>query len=274
MPTTPERPPGVPAEASWISNDDGWELARRDLEGRRQGSVLRWRANGTKQSDYAHQDDRIHGPFRRWHESGETAREGVAVAGKVDGWDRCYRSSGKTSERPFPRDVGHAVRRADHLYKEGVTVRCRYFLNDDTECAISGEPFPVRPPGPAPDDELTWCPGLEAWCSELSDGTGIERSWSREGKLIKSSECVEGKRHGKTVLFRDDRLRKSHRAFDHPGFAVAAIVRIEGRFSEGNLVGWDFFDAREARVDLPPGLAKQTAGRRGAKRRGVGTMPA
>ena len=268
MLATPERPPGVPAEASWVSDDEEWELATRDLEGRRQGTVQVWRANGTRQSEYTYQDDQIHGPFRRWHDSGEPAREGVAAGGKVDGWDRCYRATGKTSERPFPRDVGQAVLRADHLYRDGVTVRSRYFLNDDTECDISGEPFPVRPPGAGPDDELTWCPGLEAWCSELSDGTGVERSWSREGKLIKSSECVEGRRHGKTVLFRDDRLRKTHHAFNHPGFAVATVVRIEGQFAEGNVVSWDFFDAREARVDLPAGIAKQTAARR-AKRRSL-----
>src|SRR6185312_1314744 len=127
MPTTPERPPGVPAEASWLSSDEGWELATRDPEGRRQGTVRRGRANGTKQSEYTYQDDQIHGPFCRWHDSGEPAREGVAARAQVDGWDRCYRSSGKTSERPFPRDVGQAVLRADHLYKDGVTVRSRYF---------------------------------------------------------------------------------------------------------------------------------------------------
>jgi len=271
MPIAPHPPTGVPAEATWTPDDEGWELAPRDLEGRRQGLLQRWRANGTKQAEYDYKDDRIHGPFRRWHDSGELAREGAAIGGKVDGWDRCYRSSGRTSERLFPRDVGRAVRRADHLYKDGMTVRSRYFLDDGTECEISGQPFPVRPPGVAPEEGLTWCPGLEAWCSELSDGTGIERSWSREGKLIKSSECLEGKRHGKTVFFRDDRLRQSHHPFDHPGFAVAAVVRIEGRFTEGNLVGWDLFDARDASVDLPPGLARQLAARRSTRRRGLGT---
>jgi len=152
------------------------------------------------------------------------------------------------------------------LYKDGVTVRSRYFLNNETECEISGEPVPVRPSEAAADDELTWCVGLEAWCSELSDGTGIERSWSREGKLIKSSECAQGTRHGKTVLFRDDRLRKSHHAFNHPGFAVAAVVRIEGQFTAGALLGWDFFDAQGAKVDIPAGLASQTSARTGAKK--------
>jgi hypothetical protein len=268
MPIAPNRPPHVPAEANWTPADEGWELATRDFEGRRQGAVQRWRANGTKQSEYDHKDDQMHGPFRRWHDSGEPAREGVAAAGKVDGWERCYRSSGKTSERPFPRDLAQTVQRADLLYREGVAVRSRYFVNDETECDVSGEPFPARPPEAAPDDELSWCPGLEAWCSELSDGTGIERSWSREGKLLKSSECREGRRHGKTVLYRDDRLRKTHHAFNHPGFAVAAVVRIEGQFAEGNVVGWDFFDAQEARVDVPAGMVTQTAARRGTKKRG------
>ena len=266
MPTTPERPRDVPVDADWISDHEEWELATRDAEGRRQGLVQRWRANGTKQSEYGYKDDRIHGPFRRWHDSGELAREGVAARGEVDGWDRCYRSSGKTSESPFSRDVARAVRRTDHLYKEGVAVRSRYFLNDAAECAISGEPFPARPPNVGPDDELTWCPGLEAWCSELSDGTGTERSWTRDGKLIKSSECAGGKRHGKTVLFRDDRLRKTHHAFNHPGFALAAVARVEGHFREGNLVGWDFFDAQDARIDVPAGLATQTAARKVARK--------
>jgi antitoxin component YwqK of YwqJK toxin-antitoxin module len=262
MSIAPPRPPGVPLEANWIPDDQEWELATRDLEGRRQGPVRRWSFNGTKKSDYEFNDDRIHGPFRRWHDSGEPAREGVAVAGRVHGWDRWYRSSGPTSESPFRRDIHPAVGRADYLYEKGEAIRSRYFLNDGTECEISGEPFPARPAEATPDDDLTWSPGLEAWYSELSDGNGIERNWSREGKLIKSSECVNGKRHGKTVLYRDDRLRKTHQVFDHPAFAVGAVVRVEGRFTNGTPVGWDFFDAREERVDFAAEMVKQTEGRR------------
>jgi antitoxin component YwqK of YwqJK toxin-antitoxin module len=156
MPIAPHRPPDVPVGANWISGDQEWELATRDLEGRRQGTVRRWRFNGTKKSDYEFNDDRIHGPFRRWHDSGEPAREGVAVAGTVQGWDHWYRSSGTTSESPFRREIHPAVGRADYLYKEGVAVRSRYFLNDGTECEISGEPFPARPAEAISDDDLTW----------------------------------------------------------------------------------------------------------------------
>jgi antitoxin component YwqK of YwqJK toxin-antitoxin module len=267
MPIAPNRPPGVPLEADWISDEEEWELATRDAEGRRQGVVRRWRINGTKKSEYDFNDDRIHGPFRRWHDSGEPAREGVANSGKVEGWDRWYRSSETTSESPFRREIHPAVRRADYLYEEGVAVRSRYFLNDGAECEISGEPFPARPPGAAPDDDLTWSPGLGAWYSELSDGTGIERNWSREGKLLKSSECLDGKRHGKTVLYRDDRMRKAHQVFDHPGFAVATVVCVEGHFMNGNPVGWDYFDAHQSKVDLAAELLKQTAARRSAAKK-------
>jgi len=262
MSIAPPRPPGVPVEANWIPDEQEWELATRDLEGRRQGTVLRWCSNGRKKSEYEFKDDRIHGPFRRWHDSGEPAREGVAVTGTVHGWDRWYRSSGKTSESPFRRDIHPAVGRADYLYKGGVAIRSRYFLNDGTECEISGEPFPARPAEAPPDEDLTWSPGLEAWYSELSDGTGIERNWSRDGRLIKSSECVEGKRHGKTVIFREDRLRKAHHVFDHPGFAVAAVVRIEGRFAKGTPIGWEFFDARDTRVDFAAEMVTQTEDKR------------
>jgi hypothetical protein len=190
-------------------------------------------------------------------------RQRVEAGREVDGWQRCYRGGPQTNERPFPRGLGEAVQRTDRLYKRGAAVRSRYFLNDGTECEISGKPFPARPPEASPDTELTWCPGLEAWCSELSDGTGVERYWSREGKLLKTSECVEGRRHGKTIFFRDDGLRNAHHAFNHPGFAVAAVVRVEGHFTEGNPVGWDFFDAQELRVDVAAALVSQ----RGAKKR-------
>jgi antitoxin component YwqK of YwqJK toxin-antitoxin module len=267
MSIAPPRPPGVPVEAQWIPDDQEWELATRDLEGRRQGTVRRWSFSGAKKSEYEFNDDRIHGPFRRWHDSGETAREGVAVTGTVQGWDRWYRSSGPTSESPFRRDIHPAVGRADYLYEKGEAIRSRYFLNDGAECEMSGEPFPARPAEAAPDDDLTWSPGLGAWYSELSDGTGIERNWSREGKLIKSSECLEGKRHGKTVLYRDDQLRKTHHVFDHPGFAVSAVVRIEGRFTDGTPVVWDCFDARDTKVDVAAELVKQTVARRTATRK-------
>jgi antitoxin component YwqK of YwqJK toxin-antitoxin module len=262
IPTKPTRPPGVPSEANWTPNDSGWELANRDLELRRQGIVRRWRTNGTKQSEYNFNDDRIDGPFRRWHDSGQLAREGVAASGKVVGWDRSYRSSEWTSESSFPADIGPSVHRIEHLYEEGIAIRFRYFLNDGTECEISGEPFPPRPADATPNDSLTWSPGLCAWYSELSEGTGIERNWSRDGKLLKSSECVKGKRHGKTVLYRDDRMRKNHRVFDHPAFAVTSVVRIEGHFDSGRPIGWDFFDALDNKVELSVELGKQKAIRR------------
>jgi hypothetical protein len=78
---------------------------------------------------------------------------------------------------------------------------------------------------------------------------------------------VEGKRHGKTVLYRDDRLRKTHHVFDHPGFAIAAVVRIEGRFTNGYPMGWDFFDARNTKVDFAAETVKQTAARRTATKK-------
>ncbi len=196
-----------------------------------------------------------------------TERKTVEAGGEVDGWERCYRGGPQTSVRPFPRGIGEAVQRIDRLYKRGVAVRSRYFLSDGTECEISGKPFPARPPEASPDDELIWCPGIDAWCSELSDGTGIERYWSREGKLLKSSECVEGRRHGKTIFFRDDRLRNAYQAFNHPGFAVAAVVRIEGHFAEGQPVGWDFFDAQERRADVAAELASQRGVNKRAKKR-------
>jgi hypothetical protein len=155
MSIAPHRPPDVPVEANWIPDDQEWELATRDLEGRRQGAVRRWRINGTKTSEYDFKDDRIHGPFRRWHDSGEPAREGVAAGGTVCGWDHWYRSIGKTSESPFRRDIHPAIGRADYLYQEGVAVRSRYFLIDGTECEISGEAFPAPPAEAAPDDDLT-----------------------------------------------------------------------------------------------------------------------
>ena len=164
MSIAPPRPPGVSFEATWIPDDQEWELATHDLDGRRQGTVRRWCLNGTKKSEYQFKDDRIHGPFRRWHDSGEPAREGVAVSGTVSGWDRWYRSSESTSESPFRRDIHPAVSRADYLYEKGVAVRSRYFLNDGTECEISGEAFPARPAEAAPgDDDPTSSPGLGAF---------------------------------------------------------------------------------------------------------------
>ena len=260
-----KRPEGVPAEADWIADDGQWELAMRDPEGRRQGAIQRWRADGTKHSVYDFKDDRAHGPFRRWHDSGEPAREGVAVSGQIDGWDRSYRASGETSEVPFHRDTGPAVQRADHLYRAGEVVRTRYFLSDGTECESSGQPFPARPSEAAPDEDLVWSPGRGTWYSELSDGTGVQRHWSREGNLLKSSECLKGKRHGRTVLFRDDLMRKSQRAFDHPGFGAARVVRIEGLFADGVPIAWTFFDAGGTEVDLASEVAKQKEVRRRAK---------
>jgi hypothetical protein len=45
MSIAPPRPPGVSVEADWIPDDQEWELAARDLEGRRQGTVQRWGLN-------------------------------------------------------------------------------------------------------------------------------------------------------------------------------------------------------------------------------------
>src|SRR4051794_36431629 len=84
-PSAPPRPATVPSDAAWSVDTGEWELAPRDAEGRREGLVRAWRADGTLASETGFRAGEREGAWRRFHPDGSVARQGLFAGGQAHG---------------------------------------------------------------------------------------------------------------------------------------------------------------------------------------------
>ena len=82
---TGARPSQVPADAEWLFDTEEWLVCARDARGELHGSLRSYRADGTASIEYEYRHGKRHGPFRRFHPSGELARHGRYFDDLLDG---------------------------------------------------------------------------------------------------------------------------------------------------------------------------------------------
>ena len=230
-----QRPPQVPADATWSDDDNEWISAERDAQDRLQGDVRYYRPDGSLCCATAHVDGVPHGSFKRFHENGETAREGRFTDGTLDGTHVFWRSTGTTSEQ-FPPGLDDAVWRCEMDYRDGDVVGGRLFDRDGELISHGGQAQPARPAGVPPeavfgehDDEPRWIVGSAhdnsdgtvtrqgSWryfnesvvlvCEERYDGGALvngRRFDEESGALVSETELRDGKPHGYERSYGED----------------------------------------------------------------------
>ena len=200
MSETPERPEGVPAEATWSPNDNEWIVAPRDDEQREHGLVRYFRPDGTLCCETEHVHGTPHGMFKRFHETGDVSREGRFVEGTLEGTNVFLRCEGETSES-FPRGLGPDVWRAEMDFEGGQIVGGRLYNRDGARVLEDGSPYPERPAGVP--EAAHYQARSERWVEGTADDNGDRlgtwRWWSREGKLVETHDYVDGELSGKVV---------------------------------------------------------------------------
>ncbi|HEX2671303.1 MAG TPA: hypothetical protein VHM25_10555 [Polyangiaceae bacterium] len=91
-----ERPSNVPPNARWFFESEDWLYCERDASGELHGSVRTYREDGTPWLEYEYRHGKRHGPFRRYHASGQVAQEGRYFDDLLDGLVS-FRSDGENT---------------------------------------------------------------------------------------------------------------------------------------------------------------------------------
>lgn len=204
-----ERPERVSPEAVWDEDEKQWVLARTDLEGRRQGRVIGWRADGTKSCEAEHLDGQKHGPFRRFHENGEVSRQGWFERGLLHGTVVFWRCTTLSSE-PFEPGLGPEVWSVQVDYERGLRRATRSYDRRGQRVRADGSPLPTERPSSVPrtahfyqeNQREWWVDGL---LRNNGNGTshrlGVWRFWDPSGVLVAEHRYLDGVLDGEEHAF-------------------------------------------------------------------------
>ncbi len=118
----PQRPQGLPPEATWNEDENEWEVGTKSADGKFQGDWIWWYPDGTVICRATHDEEgRLHGYFERFHPNGERSQWAVWRHGKVHGLNSWTRpTSGKADTASvLPPNLGDHVMRMDLPYDQG-----------------------------------------------------------------------------------------------------------------------------------------------------------
>jgi hypothetical protein len=259
----PRRPATVPADAVWSDNTREWELTPVDAEGRPDGLVRAWRADGSLATEYQHRAGARDGAFRRFHPDGSVAREGVFVAGQPHGLMTARGYEGDSPEPLQSCCVPEGAWQLQHEYDNGHLADIRWYDRAGVHILPSGKPHPVRPDGVP--RQARFDEGRDQWVltrySEQGMPQGVWLRWARDGVLRERDEYLEGKAHGLWQRFdatgalaeeggwRDGARGGAYRRIGVPAdlYADGRVHEERGAFDADQTVGsWTLLDATGA----------------------------
>ncbi|MEW1550302.1 toxin-antitoxin system YwqK family antitoxin [Streptomyces tsukubensis] len=194
--TTPGRPDGVPAEAGWDQEEEGWTLGATGQRGKT-GEWRCWRADGTFAETSTWVDGKMHGPHIRYHDDGSVACEGPWEDGKRT--TMVLHRSDAPSQETVMAELPESVRRLVQDFDEdGYFVRQRFYTADGSEVDLDGEPIPPRPAG-VPEGAQHATRHQHWYFQRFKPGgeepkVGLHRFWETDGRF-KAAEYydLEGK---------------------------------------------------------------------------------
>jgi hypothetical protein len=293
-PALPPRPDGVPAEAEWNDHEREWELVPRDAEGRADGLVRAWRADGALAHEYEHRAGERHGAFRRFHPDGTVAREGFYENGSQHGPSVAhgYDGPGYTLEPMQHCCVPPGAWQVQHDFDHGRLEDTRWYDRAGVHILPSGAAHPARPesvPRRAAFEERQ-----DAWVLREHDGDGqahgVWRCWARGGVLRERTEHQRGKPHGlwerfdvsgalaEATEWREGQRGGRYRRVGVPKgvFADADVHEERGAFDRDQTVGaWSLLDAGGATLaSFDLGVALDDDGLRASPALANATAPA
>ena len=177
-----KRPKSVPKDATFNRTERHWELEPRDGRRRAHGVVTFYRVDGTLAATATYHHGTLHGPYTRFHESGEIAVRGSYARGRDVGTTTYLRSKKPTSELAFD-DIHEAIVKIECDYVRGCLRTTRWFDKADRLVTPDGDRWPPRPA----HVPLEACfNGGEGWvdggCDEQLARHGIWRFWDRRGR--------------------------------------------------------------------------------------------
>lgn len=240
MSKAPKRPAGIPAKAWWDATDNEWVFGPL-VDGKKHGDFTYWRGDGTRCNECHLVMDVLHGPFKRFHESGELSQEGTFEKGHLHGTRRWLSTESATTENTRPKGVHVSVWKSEMDCVHGKVVSVRHFnRRGDRVLPSNGAPYPPTPEGVEagaeflePKDE--WHKGEAV--GETPGKSGRWRVWTREGQLKEDVVYADDARHGPATLF----------VLGGSPFIDTRIAQERGEFREGRRSGvWLLGDGKGA----------------------------
>ncbi len=229
----PLKPISVPEGARWIESDEEWEHGEIDHNQQKQGQFKYWRKDGTLANECYYKNDKPHGEFLRFHESGEVSQSGTFVDGHIDGERVFVRTDSATTEK-FVQGVDKRVWKCIMTYDHGKLTGARAFDKDGNELTPEGDPLPQKPSHlPA---AATYNTQQEVFFEGAfnNDGSGDKnrfkvgewRYWDKMGNLGKVEHYNDqGELHGEFQVFYTD-----------------GTIQHQGQYQEGRKEGeWKSF---------------------------------
>jgi antitoxin component YwqK of YwqJK toxin-antitoxin module len=211
------------------------------VDGKKHGDFTFWRPDGTKCNECHMVMDVPHGPFKRFHESGEVSQEGEFEQGQLHGTRKWFSTDSKTTENTRPQGVSEKVWRSEMDYVHGRVVGIRHF-NREGERVLprDGEPYPLKPAGV--DEGAEYVEPKDEWHKGNADGetqkkVGRWRIWTVDGKLKRDVHYVDDELEGAAEFH----------VLDESPFKDAAVVLERGTYRGGQRSGkWELCDAKGA----------------------------
>lgn len=187
----------IPAEATWNTEDNQWELGQRNEQGKEIGIWEAWHVEGycCGTTDYGNGTPPF--LFKRFHPDGTVAQEGNWYGGnKWLGTYRWIKSEHPTTE-PFPAGPAEKnptvwIAEFDYI-EEGIYNAQRYFDKQKQAINEAGEVLPVRPAN-VPErahylNKRSSTPGAACWImgqvdTRIGKYTGDYAEWDLNGAVI------------------------------------------------------------------------------------------
>jgi hypothetical protein len=274
----PPRPATVPPDAAWSVENGEWELAPRDADGRRDGVVRAWRADGTLAAETGFRAGEREGAWRRFHPDGAVAREGRYEGGQAHGRMIAHGTDAPTTEPLQSCCVPPGAWELQHDYDRGHLTDIRWYDRAGVHILPSGAPHPARPAGLPP--EARFEEGRDQWTVTAYDDNGqphgVWKRWARDGVLRERDEYAAGKadglwqRWGETGALEEESVWRAGQrggAYRRVGvppelFTDPRITEERGAFERDQPVGaWTLLDAKGAVICARPlGAALDDAG--------------
>ncbi len=198
MDESPPRPAAVPAQAVWIDQAGEWQQIDTDAQGRRQGLLRGWRADGSLRSETTFRDGKAEGKARLFHPDGSVARELPYDDGQLNGTVVAFASEQPQAEPLQGCCVPANAWRMQLDYDRGSFLGQRWYDREGAHILPSGKPFPPRPP--AVPAEARFDEQADRWItggySDKAELQGPWLRWSREGVLLERDEYAAGRPDG------------------------------------------------------------------------------
>lgn len=196
----------MPAAAWWSTKSGMWVLGEKDADGELHGEVRHYRVDGSLCAVTALVHGKHHGPFRRVHETGETAQTGTYRDGKLDGLRVFMAATGPTTEPMYAGGLSRDVVRIEYDYVMGRLLATRYRDAEGRALNQDGTLAPARPAG-VPQDAL-YSPKTETWMLGEWDADGrrdgVMRVYDTDGALVATETYAANVAAGLTTTFHPD----------------------------------------------------------------------